>query len=289
MTIMKQIQRNLTGAIWTKLTLSILLCFLWISPAIAAKDANVLDEAKKTKPPKQPKTSTEWYLKNTVELIDPATGSIVRDTRSGVMGHLAESEAGFDRHDIPAFASAAKSRAAIVFEQGEDWEEMAGEYLSDYRKAKGDKDEWVLTVRSSLSPDQVILRWDGLFVLSQQETSGITKYSSTREDDHDILDKLSLIDLETGEVIKAVTRHKGKGKKEGVVEFNSYEFSMNGQTRRDFRWVLGSVKEEHFEPVQQSQTAAKTKGADSVSALQARQLNAAAGVFEASKFGTPPE
>jgi hypothetical protein len=278
-----------------KLVFSLLLCLLWTVPVFADIETKSIKQANKEagqqriEPEKKPNAGTEWYLKNTLELVNPETGSIVRDSRSGVMGQLADSEPGFDRHDIPAFASTTGSRAAIVFEKGADWEEMAGEYLSDYRRAKGQKDDWVLTVHSRLSPDQVTLRWDGLFVLDRQEENGKTTYASQREIDHRILDQLHLIDLDTGEVIKAVNKTKGKSKKKDVIEFNSYEFSMTGQTRRDFRWVLGALEEWHFEPVTQLESTAGTAKNSSLSSLEVRQLNAARDLTTISKFGTPPE
>jgi len=269
---------------WPALSLGLLLCLLWTLPAVADKKA---------------KKSTEWYLKTTVEVTDPETGRIIRDTRSGVLGQLAESEAGFDRHDVPAYASTTDSRAAIVFIQGEDWDEMAGEYLSNYHKNDSKKDSWVFTVHSSLSPETVTLHWDGLFELSQYEQNGVIRYTSTQTSDNVILKKLSLVDLQTGEVIQALAKNKDR-KKYGA-EFNSYTFSMNGETRRDFRWVLGKVRKSHFEPVYQpssepqavAATQSKNKHTaqsnDALSSLQIRQLKAAADLPAQGKFGAPPK
>ena len=212
-----------------------------------------------------------------------------------MLGQLAESKAGFDRHDVPAFANAANSRAAIVFEQGESWGDLAGHYLSDYHHNDDNKkDSWSFTVYSRLAPQVVSLRWDGLFKLERYEENGITRYHSQPTTKSPILEQLSLIDLKTGTVTKAVSRGKGKGKdsEQRIPKLNTYEFDMHGENQRDFRWVLGKVKKQHFEytPDETTNTQAGNKESTRVqSSLEVRQLNAAIGVSRQSKFGTPPQ
>src|SRR6186713_1545621 len=129
----------------------------------------------------------EWYVKTTVELTDPGSGLLIRDTRSGIFGQLAASNPGWDPHDIPAFGATQSSKAAVVFIHGDDWGDRAGEYLSDYHSAGTRQDAWEFTVHSALAPGQVTLRWEGLFQVKSTEVDGLVSFTKVRVDDHDQL------------------------------------------------------------------------------------------------------
>jgi hypothetical protein len=177
----------------------------------------------------------EWFMKTRLQVTDPFGGSEWADGSSGVFGKLAASSDGYDRHDIPVFASAVNSPAALVFVRGADWGEHEGEYLSSYHSADGKLDVWPFTVFSSVEGAEVTLTWDGLFELTPYQDGALTRYVENETLDSKILNKLKLVDLETGEVTEALA---GKGKKNR--ELNEYTFSLNsGETNRHFMWVLG--------------------------------------------------
>lgn len=232
-------------------------------------------QAKKDKNP----APSEWYVKTSLSVTEPGSGNVISDTRSGIFGQLAVSEPGYDRHDIPAYSSTTKSKAAVVFVQGENWGDNAGEYLSDYRPAGEDSTDWLFTVHSSLGSEQVTLNWDGLFLLTQENVNGARRYTEEKTLDHEILRDLKLIDLETGAVTRAI--HPGKGKKNGAPELNSHIFSMKEETSRQFRWVLGKVRDEHFQlpnsevaSLQSNKSSNKSRK-QSLSTLQIQQMEAA--------------
>lgn len=244
--------------------------------------------AKPAPAPKPAKTPFQWYVKTTIELNHPVSGVLIRDSRSGVFGQLAASEPGWDPHDIPAFGATQYAPAAVVFIHGEDWEDRAGEYLSDYRSAGTKKDDWEFTVHSALAPDEVTLQWEGLFQVTSTETDGLVSYTQVEVNDHAQLKDLHLVDLATGQVIDVFV----KGSKKKPDQWNrSYSFDMGGATRRDFRWVLGEVKKDHLKPFSApSATASNTQSGKSgkLSSLQIQQLNAAQQGHSDDKFGSPP-
>lgn len=225
---------------------------------------------------KKPKQATQWYVKTTLSVAHPSNGTVINDTRSGVFGQLDNSQAGYDRFDVPVWAGTANSPAAIVFIQGDNFEDQAGEYLSDYHSTREKADSWSFTVRSTLQSSEVTLNWQGLFTLTTDQNGAFTESLSA---DHKLLRKLKLIDLETGEVIKAVKRQKGK------TTINSYQFSMEDFTSRQFRWVLGDVEPGHFE---MESRAAELKS-KSPSSLQLRQTEAANALKAGGRFGSPPD
>jgi hypothetical protein len=231
----------------------------------------------------------QWYVKTSVELSHPDSGLLIRDSRSGVFGQLAASEPGWDPHDIPAFGATQYANAAVVFMHGEDWEDRAGEYLSDYRKAGTSKDAWEFTVHSALGPDEVTLRWDGLFKVTSTIVDDLVSFTEERFDNHDQLKNLHLVDLTTGQVVHVFI----KGTKRKIDQWTrSYSFDMGGAKRRDFRWVLGDVEAHHLVPFSEPESAlsATQSGENSrLSSLQIQQLNAAQQGQSDDKFGTPPE
>ena len=240
-------------------------------------------EAKKPVPP-----PLEWYVKTTVELRDPGSGLLVRDTRSGIFGQLAASKPGWDPHDIPAFGATRFANAAVVFIHGTEWGDRAGEYLSDYRSAGTKADAWEFTVHSALAPGEVTLRWEGLFQVKSTKGNGRVSFTQVQVDEHDQLKNLHLVDLTTGRVIDVFIKAKGKKPAQWT---RSYSFDMGGATRRDFRWVLGDVKKQHFRPFFEppgGASIAKSGRSGKLSSLQAQQLNAVQQGQSNDKFGPPP-
>ena len=226
-------------------------------------------EAKKPVPP-----PLEWYVKTTVEIRHPGSGLLIRDTRSGVFGQLAASKPGWDPHDIPAFGATEFADAAVVFIHGENWEDRAGEYLSDYRSAGTRTDDWEFTVHSALAPGEVTLRWEGLFQVESTEVNGLVSFTQVQVDEHERLKNLHLVDLTTGRVIDVFIKARGRTPARWL---RSYSFDMGGATRRDFRWVLGDVTARHLlpfaEPLGTASTAQSGKRGK-LSSLQVQQLNA---------------
>lgn len=229
----------------------------------------------KGKPEQSLQPAKEWYMKTSVSVIDQYNGNTWIDNFSGVFGKLKASSDGYDRHDIPAFRSTANSPAALVFVH-DDWGPNAGEYLSDYHGNNRQSDSWLFSVNSSIEDGLVTLTWDGLFELTQYEKNTQTRYSEKKTRDSRTLEDLHLIDLETLEVIEAVS-DEGK--------LNHYTFYMGDETSRQFRWILGPVNASYFEPASGAMHYIKMKQRE----LKYQQRQAEYDFPIDDLFGSPPQ
>jgi len=179
----------------------------------------------------------EWYVKTHLQ-VDGAAGEKYVDNFSGVFGRLNASSDGYDQHDIPAYTSTVGNPAALVFIHGSDWGEHEGEYLTDYHDTKGKTDSWPFTVFSNLEGAEVTLTWEGLFELEAYQDGELTRYNETLNTGSGKLGKLHLIDLQSNQVVDAVS---------GSGELNEYKFTMGASGNRQFMWVLGPIKGSYFE------------------------------------------
>lgn len=217
------------------------------------------------------KPQKQWYLSNTVSVID-MDGTEYKGINAAIMGKLTESSDGYDKHDITPFVSLTGSKAAVYFIQN-NWGNRSGEYHSDYHSVNAQNDSWVMTIVSTVKGGKVTLNWDGLYALTSNEhDNGLITYQEKRTLDSRTLDNLHLIDLETLEVIEAVSA-------EG--ELNSYTFYMKeGKTSRQFRWVLGSINASYFEPA--------SGAMQYIREHQPEVVRQRRGVKQEGKFGLPP-
>ena len=173
----------------------------------------------------QAASAQEWYVSTTVSVHD--SGKTYTGVNPAVFGKLAESSDGFDKHDIPTIGSVVNRKAAVVFIHS-DWEDLPGEYHSNYYNANGDGDSWEMTVFSSRNAE-VTLKWNGLYELTAKE--GQRGWDEKKVLNSSILEELHLVDTTTSEVIDAVTNGK----------LNTYTFNMGDVRSRTFRWVEGAV------------------------------------------------
>lgn len=222
-----------------------------------------------------PKRVPEWYMKTNLHVIDLSSGRQWVDTTSGVFGRLEASSDGYDQHDIPAFTSTLTSPAALVFVHGAEWGEREGEYLSNYLSTRGQTASWPFIVVSTIENSEVTLTWDGLFELTSYDDGGMTRYAEMRTFDSRTLADLSLVDMQTYQVIDALAP-------DGTL--NSYAFTMDGETVRHFMWVLGPVNASHFEPGSQVMRYIQAKKRE----LADRPSEKAAEAPDDSGFGLPP-
>ena len=177
-----------------------------------------------------------WYLQT---IATNSSGAV--DDRSGVIGHIPEGAAGFDKHDVPAFSSVSGAPVAVIFHQGEAWGEHAGEYLSDYRAPGITREVWDFTVTTSNPDDTVTLSWDGLHVITQNGVPGCDSgagFGIHLEQQNAGLLELRLIDLSLGQVVTTAANTDGT--------LASYTFNMAGVNERHFRWISGEPTEEEL-------------------------------------------
>ncbi len=170
-----------------------------------------------------------WYLQT---IATNSSGAV--DNRSGVIGHIHDAAAGFDKHDVPAFSSVIGAPVAVIFHQGESWGEHAGEYLSDYRAPGKDKQVWDFTVTTSDPNDTVTLSWDGLHLITRRGARFDTQLDARNKG----LRRLRLVDLSLGEVATRAANADGS--------LATYTFQMGGVTERHFRWISGKPTDEEL-------------------------------------------
>ncbi len=147
-------------------------------------------------------TTGGWFVRLIAE--SPNEGLI---DASNVLGELSDSDEHYDSHDLLELEPFDDPYLSVVFKQS-DWGVNSGEYNSDFRRLRSassaSEKTWRFSVKSDDPHRQVMLKWE----------------SEAR------LDKMILIDLETGQEIYPVIG--------GIVQ--TYEFNMNGKTEREFVW-----------------------------------------------------
>ena len=195
----------------------------------------------------------EWYVKMVaiVENAVEADLEVFYDDRSGVFGRIEGSQEDFDRHDLPAFVNLSGAKIAIVFDvQGS---EEHTQFVSDYREKGKKRETWTFRVYSNRPDGTVTLAWEGAYLILTKNDQYITEL----DPDNKVLKKLSLVDLETGEVIPALSNGR----------MNSVTFDMNGAKYRNFRWVQNKVKKRDriLDPAELVETAAFTPNVQSTS------------------------
>ena len=169
-------------------------------PANPAGDCEALAEtvsqAVAFRKSKNKKETANWFVRLIAEsgdLADPYN----------VLGQLSDSVQDYDSHDLKELSPFGSSYLSIVFPHLE-WEEKSGDYTSDFHSVQSKiKDEWYFEVVSSDPEATVTLTWEG---------------------EESLLEKASLLDVETG-------------KRYRVKRGDSYTFTMNG-TRRGFQWLV---------------------------------------------------
>ncbi len=174
----------------------------------------------------------QWYMKMTAVVEDGET--FFYDDRSGVFGRLSGAGNGEDKHDIPAFSDLTGLPVAIVFDKDSRWWSKQ-QYLSSYTNQGKGRKTWDFTIHSRYPNGQITLVWDGLNVVTGADGDFRTSFNQNDE----VLERLTLIDRETGQQIAAKSGNS----------LNSYEFNMNGQTERKFRWVQNRVRRSDTRPL----------------------------------------
>jgi len=243
----------------------------------ADKHTNQAEPQNNRAEPRNNQPKKEWYLRNTVTVYDGTTEQTYTGINAAILGKLVESSDGYDKHDITPYVSLANSKAAVLFIQN-GWGDRSGEYHSDYHGSNRQSDSWVMTVVSTVAGGEITLNWDGLYALtSTKQDSGLVTYEEKRELDSQTLEKLHLIDLETLQVIEAVSVED---------ELNSYTFVMEAdETSRQFRWVLGPINASYFAPASGSMQYIKSE-----QRKQARlKRNAGYETLTDDTFGLPPQ
>lgn len=201
----------------------------------------------------------QWYMKMT--LLVENGDNLVYDDRSGVFGRLKGARWDADRRDIPAFSNASRSPGAIVFDVPNH--ETATQFLSNYKPRGKNRQVWDFTVYSA-NPNgtptggTATLVWEGLYEIAIQQGEFVTTEDTTDK----VLNRLRLVDRETGQVIRA--------RKNG--ELQSYTFDFGDKASRNFRWVQGrpTAEDRQLAPAPQAMVPASSLTAKGSGAAKTR-------------------
>jgi len=101
----------------------------------------------------RPLKATEWYVRLTVESV----GENLKDSGT-VLGHLTDSKAVFDSHDLPELPPSFTPYLSATFPRP-GWGLNAGDYESDFHKVKSGPDSCRFVVRSENTARQMRLSW----------------------------------------------------------------------------------------------------------------------------------
>ena len=184
--------------------------------------------------------SPQWYARTTVSAVDPDTNTVIAHKTAGVFGQLDESSDGMDRHDIIGIATETATLEVVFLQEGAD-----GDYFSDYHSVKEGHDSWTFQIKNMYNPDRPVdlsnetirITLEGIYRVDSTELDGSTRYSETLERYDERLQKMTLIDLD-------------KGVAYALSDLPAAVITMDGSHVRTFRWVLGSVEESDFTPLE---------------------------------------
>jgi len=182
-----------------------------------------------------------WYLR-TVVSATTQDGKVYTHKTAGVFGVLAESEDKKDRHDLSAYGEGG-TILQVLFTPT-DWGDDNRNYFSNYKKydenAPYKRNTWKFKVRNArsvnLADADLKIELNGPYDIRSTDTKGYTQYEETLSKDMTgLLEKLTLIDLDDNRTYS-------------YDELKNANLGMDGTHTRTFRWVVGTVQSEDYNP-----------------------------------------
>jgi len=173
-----------------------------------------------------------WYMRTIVEA-DLENDKKYIQSKAGVFGEYSDSIDGRDRHDIPSMGT---SILRVVFIH-QEWEKQKS-FFSDYRAYRSvDREVWTFQVKN----DRDVNLANAILKISLQGPYDIYLYKKGNfeerlSNDNSLKRAIKLIDIDN---------HK-------VYSYGDSKYitlSMDGKHTRTFRWVIGDVRDEDYEPI----------------------------------------
>jgi len=164
---------------------------------------------------------SNWYIRLVAE--DPAKKL---KSSSSQLGELEENDA-VEKHALKALSPRGGSYLDIIFIDPDGV--ISGDYKSNFHVYKEDKeDEWSFSVKTDDANAQILLTWQGLYVLDPYtDDQSRKRYKEYRSVTNPLIKHMKLVDTVNGKEITAMV--------DGKIEM--YTFNMNGQNERKFKWV----------------------------------------------------
>ncbi len=184
----------------------------------------IVEEETSIKPVSQEETkATNWYIRLVAEDLSRAL-----KTNSAQLGTLEESDAVVKHTLISRGRTFSGPYLDIVFIDPDGVE--AGEYKTNYHTyQEGVEDRWIFTVRTDDNNSEIRLTWRGLHLLTPYtDDKNREQYKEHRSLINPLIDHMKLIDVDTGTEIAVSVNG----------EIQTYVLNMNGQSEREFEWVV---------------------------------------------------
>jgi len=163
------------------------------------------------------KNNKEWYIRLSVSA--PSEG--LKD-RSNILGQLADSQEGYDSHDLPEMLSGYAPYLNLYFPH-EEWERKDTLYASDYRSlSRKRRVTWPFTVRSD-DPGRTITL-EGSQPKLPSNTQSATKQQKKIEK---LMKQMWLKEVSSGNYYPAYEEGKAL----------SHTFEMGGESTKEFEWI----------------------------------------------------
>lgn len=169
---------------------------------------------------------SNWYIRVVAE--DP---SRAMKTESSQLGVLEVSDA-VQNHTLSALSPFGGSYLDIVFVDPDGMN--SGEYKTNFHVYEENvEDRWRFTVKTDDDNADIILTWMGLYILRPYiDEQNRQRYKEHRSMTNPLIKYMKLVDSTNGTEIAALVNGK----------VQTYSFNMEGQTERNFEWVLVTDK-----------------------------------------------
>jgi hypothetical protein len=178
----------------------------------------------KVERPQKAETGVQkWYIQLRAENL--STHQCYTGAKIGELAVTDEAK----HHSLVSFGSFGSPYITIVCKDPDGLDDQS--YTVYFRAYEDDSSEkkWQFEVQTSQTNAEIVLRWQGLYALSDYiDEEGRRCYHETYAVNNPLLKKMKLIDTVTGMEIPAVSG--------GVLQ--SYRFNMGNETSRVFEWVV---------------------------------------------------
>ena len=214
---------------------------------------------------------SNWYMKTIVDttLLD---GANYRYQKGGVFGELDKSSDGKDQYDVLSYGTGV---VQVVFPQTE-WEEMSGDYVSDYHaiQKEGEKRVWTFQIKNQsseidLSNAPIKISLEGPYDVDFANVNGYVRFKEKLSEDVSKKTSIMLVDVDMQTAYS-------------YAQLQTANLNMGGLKTRTFRWVLGTVDLSDYEAVISPES--KTVNDSALSRIN--KIGALADPND--KFGLPP-
>ena len=167
---------------------------------------------------------SDWYIRLVAE--DPARALISVGTQ---LGQLDDMDA-VEKHTLTALTPFEGTYLDIVFEDPAGV--SAGDYKVNFHTYEESmEDRWQFTVRTDDANADILLSWRGVYLLTPYiDDQNRQRYKEYYSMTNPLSKYMKLVDTSSGIEMAAVVNG----------EVKTYSFNMNGQTERNFEWVVGT-------------------------------------------------